>query len=81
MRKKELEAKVEYFVSNIECLIDRMNNRRRCRAALGEKENEYENNVVKVLINIVNGEKDPLNARPKPLGQSIGIITVDEMEQ
>lgn len=81
MRKKELEAKVEYLVSNIECLIDRINNRRRCRAALGEKENNYENDIVRVLRNIVIGESEPFNLRQKLYGKKAEIIIVDEKEK
>lgn len=71
MRKKELEIKVEYLVSNIECLIERMNNRRRCRAALGEKDNKYETEVVRVLRNIINEESEPFNARPTLIGVNV----------
>lgn len=79
MLKKDLEKKVDYFIDNLSKLADRIRSRHRCAAALGKPISAYEKDIVRVIENIIRGEDDPINARPKGYGKSSKIIVVDDL--
>ena len=78
MLKKDLEKRDDYFENELSRLADRIRNKHRCAVALGKPISNYEKDIVRVIENIIKGEDDPINARPKWYGSSSKIIIVDD---
>ena len=70
---------LDYFIENLSKLANRIRNRHRCAATLGKPISAYEKDIVRVIENIIRGEDDPINARPKLYGKRSEIIIVDDL--
>lgn len=73
------ELSDDYFINNLSKLADRIRSRHSCAVALGKPISTYEKDIVRVIENIIRGEDDPINARPKSYGKSCKIIIVDDL--